>query len=82
MNRKQEIWIGELIRCWEALAPTDDTTRKVLAELIGFAWQAGADESETMAAPVPEPGTMALFLGGAGALAAWRRRRGAHGPAR
>ena len=55
MKRKQEIWIGELIRCWEALAPTDDTTRKVLAELIGFAWQAGADESETMAAPVPEP---------------------------
>ena len=75
MNRKQEIWIGELIRCWEALAPTDDTTRKVLAELIGFAWQAGADESETMAAPVPEPGTLAMWLAGVGVLGSLSARR-------
>lgn len=62
--------------------------------VVGIRWAEGPEiggiacceetalDNLVVAAPVPEPGTMALFLGGAGALAAWRRRRGADGPAR
>ena len=54
--------------------------------VVGIRWAEGPEiggiacceetalDNLVVAAPVPEPGTMALFLGGAGALAAWRRR--------
>jgi hypothetical protein len=54
--------------------------------VVGIRWAEGPElggslcceetalDNLIVAAPVPEPGTMALFLGGAGALAAWRRR--------
>ena len=55
MNRNQQIWLGELIRCWEALAPADDNTRKTLAGLIGLEWQPPVDQRGTEATPAPEP---------------------------
>ncbi len=47
-------------------------------ELDGFSCcEETALDNLVVAAPVPEPGTLAMFLGGAGVLAAWRRRRAA-----
>lgn len=55
MNRNQEIWLGELIRCWKALAPADDNTSRALAALIGFEWKTQVDEGGAEAKRAPEP---------------------------
>lgn len=53
MNRNTDIWLGDLMRCWEALAPADDATRAALARTLGFEWRPAADRPPPLPTPTP-----------------------------
>lgn len=48
MKHGSEIWLGELLRSWQALAPGDEATQAAVARLLGF-------ELAAIEAPAPEP---------------------------
>ena len=48
MKHGSEIWLGELLRSWQALAPGDEATQAAVARLLGF-------ELAGIEAPPPEP---------------------------
>ena len=48
MKHGSEIWLGELLRSWQALAPGDEATQAAVARLLGF-------ELAAIEAPPPEP---------------------------
>lgn len=57
MKHGSEIWLGELLRSWQALAPGDEATQAAVARLLGFELAAiEAPPPEPVApAPLPEP---------------------------
>ena len=48
------IFVGDLVRAYSALKPTDETTAKQIAEALGFTWRAPETRTETTTTLTPE----------------------------